>query len=98
MNPTVVMTAMGRKGWSEPSKAAGMIARIPIGRFAGDSYNAHTKCLICDKCLSIAIRSILNDRIPTYQVRIFYASYGIQNFVTSRIFDIFVLWVHVTVV
>lgn len=35
VNPTVVMTAMGKKAWSDPTKAAGMLARIPTGRFAG---------------------------------------------------------------
>ncbi|XP_041072988.1 L-xylulose reductase-like isoform X2 [Carcharodon carcharias] len=34
LNPTVVMTARGRIGWSEPTKAAGMMARIPLQRFA----------------------------------------------------------------
>ena len=32
--PTVVMTAMGRIGWSDPVKASEMISRIPQGRFA----------------------------------------------------------------
>ena len=35
MNPTVVMTAMGKKAWSDPNKAAGMLSRIPLGRFVG---------------------------------------------------------------
>ncbi|XP_078427115.1 L-xylulose reductase-like isoform X2 [Cetorhinus maximus] len=34
VNPTVVMTAMGRIGWSDPTKAAGMLSRIPLQRFA----------------------------------------------------------------
>ena len=34
VNPTVVMTAMGRKAWSDPVKAGPMLARIPVGRFA----------------------------------------------------------------
>ncbi|XP_059509693.1 L-xylulose reductase isoform X1 [Stegostoma tigrinum] len=34
INPTVVMTAMGRIGWSDPAKAAGMLSRIPLHRFA----------------------------------------------------------------
>ncbi|XP_038633729.1 L-xylulose reductase [Scyliorhinus canicula] len=34
VNPTVVMTAMGRIGWSDPAKAAGMLSRIPLHRFA----------------------------------------------------------------
>lgn len=35
VNPTVVMTDMGRINWSDPQKAAAMINRIPLGKFAG---------------------------------------------------------------
>ncbi|XP_057683018.1 L-xylulose reductase-like isoform X2 [Corythoichthys intestinalis] len=35
VNPTVVMTEMGRQGgWSDPEKAKTMTSRIPLGRFA----------------------------------------------------------------
>ncbi|XP_037094304.1 L-xylulose reductase-like [Pollicipes pollicipes] len=34
VNPTVVMTDMGRLGWSEPAKAEPMLRAIPLGRFA----------------------------------------------------------------
>ncbi|XP_039990802.1 L-xylulose reductase isoform X2 [Xiphias gladius] len=34
VNPTVVMTEMGRLGWSNPEKAKIMVSRIPLGRFA----------------------------------------------------------------
>ncbi|KAM9774347.1 L-xylulose reductase [Syngnathus typhle] len=34
VNPTVVMTEMGRVGWSDPDKAKTMTSRIPLGRFA----------------------------------------------------------------
>ncbi|NP_001279223.1 L-xylulose reductase [Callorhinchus milii] len=34
VNPTVVMTNMGRIGWSDPVKAGQMLSRIPLGRFA----------------------------------------------------------------
>lgn len=34
VNPTVVMTDMGRLGWSDPQKAAPMKSRIPLGQFA----------------------------------------------------------------
>lgn len=34
VNPTVVMTEMGRLGWSDPEKARTMTSRIPLGRFA----------------------------------------------------------------
>lgn len=35
MNPTVVMTEMGRLGWSDPKVAGPMLSRIPLGKFAG---------------------------------------------------------------
>ncbi|XP_031840605.1 L-xylulose reductase [Nomia melanderi] len=34
VNPTVVMTEMGKIGWSNPEKAQTMINKIPLGRFA----------------------------------------------------------------
>ncbi len=34
INPTVVLTAMGKIGWSDPAKAEGMLSRIPLGHFA----------------------------------------------------------------
>nr|CAD7200365.1 unnamed protein product [Timema douglasi] len=34
VNPTVVMTAMGKLGWSTAEKADPMLAKIPLGRFA----------------------------------------------------------------
>ncbi|TRY88611.1 hypothetical protein DNTS_028834 [Danionella cerebrum] len=34
VNPTVVMTEMGKIGWSNPEKARSMTSRIPLGRFA----------------------------------------------------------------
>uniref|UniRef100_A0A8B9EEC4 Dicarbonyl and L-xylulose reductase n=2 Tax=Anser TaxID=8842 RepID=A0A8B9EEC4_ANSCY len=34
VNPTVVMTDMGRINWSDPQKSAAMINRIPLGKFA----------------------------------------------------------------
>lgn len=33
VNPTVVLTEMGKMAWSDPVKADPMLARIPIGRF-----------------------------------------------------------------
>lgn len=35
VNPTVVMTPMGRTNWSDPHKAKVMLDRIPLGKFAG---------------------------------------------------------------
>jgi len=34
INPTVVMTTLGKKGWSDPVKKAKGLANIPLGRFA----------------------------------------------------------------
>jgi len=34
VNPTVVMTAMGRANWSDPSKAGPLLRGTPLGRFA----------------------------------------------------------------
>ena len=33
VNPTITLTAMGEKAWSDPKKADPMLNRIPIGRF-----------------------------------------------------------------
>lgn len=35
VNPTVVMTKMGAKAWSDPVKSGPILNRIPLGRFAG---------------------------------------------------------------
>lgn len=40
VNPTVVMTDMGRINWSDPQKSAAMINRIPLGKFAGQYRSA----------------------------------------------------------
>jgi L-xylulose reductase len=34
VHPTVTLTPMAVKAWSDPGKAAGMLGRIPVGRFA----------------------------------------------------------------
>ncbi|MBC7478007.1 MAG: SDR family oxidoreductase [Pseudorhodobacter sp.] len=34
VHPTVTLTPMAAKAWSDPAKAAGMMNRIPVGRFA----------------------------------------------------------------
>ena len=33
INPTVVLTEMGKKNWSEPEKANKLLGRIPLQRF-----------------------------------------------------------------
>ena len=34
VNPTVTLTPMAIKAWSDPVKSAGMMSRIPVGKFA----------------------------------------------------------------
>ena len=34
VNPTVVLTPLGRDAWKDPAKAEPMLASIPTGRFA----------------------------------------------------------------
>jgi NAD(P)-dependent dehydrogenase (short-subunit alcohol dehydrogenase family) len=38
VNPTVVMTKMGAKAWSDPAKSNPILNRIPLGRFAGKRF------------------------------------------------------------
>lgn len=45
VNPTVVMTAMGKKAWSDPTKAGTMLSRTPMGRFAGKCYYVTGNCV-----------------------------------------------------
>ncbi|XP_050671362.1 D-erythrulose reductase-like [Leptidea sinapis] len=33
INPTVVMTELGRRAWADPEKANAMLSKIPLGRF-----------------------------------------------------------------
>jgi NAD(P)-dependent dehydrogenase (short-subunit alcohol dehydrogenase family) len=33
VNPAITLTAMARKAWSDPDKAAPMLSRMPLGRF-----------------------------------------------------------------
>lgn len=33
VNPTVIMTAMSKVGWSDPKKEAEMKSKIPLGRY-----------------------------------------------------------------
>lgn len=47
VNPTVVLTEMGKIGWSDPQKAITMLSKIPLGRFAGIVlllFIVRTKC------------------------------------------------------
>ncbi|XP_052791342.1 L-xylulose reductase-like [Mya arenaria] len=50
VNPTIVLTELGKIGWSDPVKKAGALAKIPIGRLGEeeDIVNA-TVFLLSDK-------------------------------------------------
>ncbi|KAL3877681.1 hypothetical protein ACJMK2_035350 [Sinanodonta woodiana] len=54
VNPTVVMTDMGRMAWSDPSKSGPLLARIPLGKFVDvdDVVNA-ILFLLSDKAASL---------------------------------------------
>lgn len=41
VNPTVTLTPMGEEAWKEPQKRNGMLAKIPLGRFAKPVEVAH---------------------------------------------------------
>lgn len=41
INPTVVLTPMGKRAWSDPAKGGPMLARIPLGKFAEPEDVAH---------------------------------------------------------
>ncbi len=41
INPTVVLTPMGKRAWSDPAKGGPMLARIPLGKFAEPTDVAH---------------------------------------------------------
>ena len=54
VNPTVVMTDMGRLGWSDPKKAATMLSKIPLGKFAQVEDVVHAVLfLLSDKAAMI---------------------------------------------
>jgi L-xylulose reductase len=46
VNPTVVLTDMGKRAWSDPAKGGPMLARIPLGRFAECEDIAAVVCFL----------------------------------------------------
>lgn len=46
INPTVVMTEMGKRAWTDPSKGGPMLARIPLQRFAECEDIASVVCFV----------------------------------------------------
>lgn len=62
VNPTVVMTDMGRIYWSDPQKAKTILARIPLGRFAEVSEVVDTILfLLSDRSSMTTGSSVLVD-------------------------------------
>ncbi|XP_041978725.1 D-erythrulose reductase-like [Aricia agestis] len=54
VNPTVIMTAMAKVGWSDPEKSSEMKAKIPLGRFGEVSEVVNTVLfLLSDKASMI---------------------------------------------
>lgn len=48
VNPTVVLTPMAAKAWSDPARSAAMLSRIPLGRFATPEDVAEVICFLLD--------------------------------------------------
>jgi L-xylulose reductase len=46
VNPTIVMTDMGKRAWSDPVKAGPALQRIPLGRFAESEDIASVVCFV----------------------------------------------------
>jgi L-xylulose reductase len=46
VNPTIVLTEMGKRAWSDPVKGGPMLARIPVGRFAECEDIASVVCFL----------------------------------------------------
>jgi NAD(P)-dependent dehydrogenase (short-subunit alcohol dehydrogenase family) len=46
VNPTVVLTEMGKRAWSDPEKGGPMLQRIPLGRFAECEDIASVVCFL----------------------------------------------------
>jgi L-xylulose reductase len=46
VNPTIVLTEMGKRAWSDPLKGGPMLARIPLGRFAECEDIASVVCFL----------------------------------------------------
>lgn len=59
VNPTVVMTDMGRLGWSDPAKAKPMLDQIPLGRFAEVEEVVHAIVYLLSNKASMITGTIL---------------------------------------
>jgi len=60
--PTVTMTPMGERAWSDPAKAGPMLARIPMNRFVQPVEVARTIAyLLSDDSSMVSGVSLLVD-------------------------------------
>jgi L-xylulose reductase len=46
VNPTIVLTEMGKRAWGDPAKGGPKLARIPLGRFAESEDIASVVCFL----------------------------------------------------
>ncbi len=46
VNPTVTLTPMAQRAWSDPTRSTPMLARIPLGRFVEPEEVARTVCFL----------------------------------------------------
>jgi len=68
VNPTVVMTAMGRRGWSDPAVADPVRERIPLRKFAGND-TVSRQCQHCVGTESFAASARLPSTTYCSQIR-----------------------------
>lgn len=73
VQPTVVMTELGRKVWSDPKKSSEMLSKIPMARFAGKSQNVRIKIFVnllstCKSCTSIDY--VFNNKLTFFCKRL----------------------------
>ncbi|KFU85952.1 D-erythrulose reductase, partial [Chaetura pelagica] len=61
VNPTVVMTDMGKINWSDPQKSAAMINRIPLGKFAEVDDVVNSILFLLDKSAMTTGSSLVVD-------------------------------------
>ena len=59
VGPTVVLTPLGKKAWSDPAKADPMKARIPLGRFATVEEVSDTVLFLASDAASMVHGQIL---------------------------------------
>jgi L-xylulose reductase len=46
VNPTIVLTEMGKRAWGDPAKGGPKSARVPVGRFAESEDVAAVVCFL----------------------------------------------------